>query len=134
MLLYKFTDIAIFCWERLEQNHSDWWRLTRDIHLTMALMQGQHKKVYVDKCITGVSGIDPDAGCYTAIPSEASMKRTLVAHSRECILLVDSSKFNRKAFCLAFALSDVNTIVTDSDTPKEIIDKLKSKNIKVYVV
>ncbi len=109
--------------------------LTRNTHLTIGPdAEDNIRKYYVDKCITGVSGLDPDAGCYTAIPSEASMKRTLVAHSRECILLVDSSKFNRKAFCLAFELSDVNTIITDSNAPKEIVDKLKSLNINVYVV
>ncbi|MBR6084290.1 MAG: hypothetical protein IKP61_01570 [Spirochaetales bacterium] len=68
---------------------------------------------YVDKCITSVSGIDTETGCYAAIPSEASMKKTLVAHARETILMLDSSKFNRKAFCFAFELGKVNAVITD---------------------
>ncbi len=109
--------------------------LTRDTHLTIGPdAEDNIRKYYVDKCITGVSGVDPDVGCYAAIPSEASMKRTLVSHSRETILLVDSSKFNRKAFCLAFDLSDVSIIVTDSDMPKDEIEKLRSRGITVYVV
>jgi len=91
-------------------------------------------KYYVDKCVTSVSGIEPDEGCYAAIPSEASMKRTLVAHARETILLVDHTKFNRKAFCLAFDLSRVSTIVTDSQTPKDEVERLRSKGISVHVV
>ncbi len=109
--------------------------LTRDTHLTIGPdAEDNIKKYYVDKCITSVSGIESETGCYSAIPSEASMKRTLVDHARETILLVDSSKFNRKAFCLAFELSKVRTVVTDSYTPKDEIEKLKAKGISVFVV
>lgn len=109
--------------------------LTRDTHLTIGPdTEDGIRKYYVDKFVTGVTGIDPDEGCYAAIPAEASMKRTFVAHARETILLVDSSKFSRKAFCLAFPISGVGTIITDSDTPKEIVEKLRERNIKVYVV
>ena len=73
--------------------------LTRDTHLTIGPdAEDNIRKYYVDKCITSVSGVDPDVGCYAAIPMEASMKRTLVSQARETILLVDSSKFSRKAF------------------------------------
>ncbi len=109
--------------------------LTRDTHLTIGPdAEDNIKKYYVDKCITSVSGIDPEVGCYAAIPSEASMKRTLVMHARETILLVDSSKFNRKAFCLAFDISNITAVVTDSDTPRDDIEQLRSRNINVYVV
>jgi len=109
--------------------------LTRDTHLTIGPdAEDNIRKYYVDKCITSVSGVDPDVGCYAAIPMEASMKRTLVSQARETILLVDSSKFSRKAFCLAFDMSKVMAVVTDSDTPKDEIEKLRSKDIAVYVV
>ncbi len=109
--------------------------LTRDTHLTIGPdAEDNIRKYYVDRCVTSVSGIDPDVGCYAAIPIEASMKRALVSHARETMLLVDSSKFSRKAFCLAFDLSNVRTVVTDSDTPKDQIEKLRSKDITVYVV
>ena len=109
--------------------------MTRDTHLTIGPdAEDNIRKYYVDKCVTSVSGIEPDEGCYAAIPSEASMKRTLVAHARETILLVDHTKFNRKAFCLAFDLSRVSTIVTDSQTPKDEVERLRSKGISVHVV
>ena len=63
--------------------------MTRDTHLTIGPdAEDSIRRYYVDKCITSVSGIEPDEGCYAAIPSEASMKRTLVTHARETILLV----------------------------------------------
>ena len=109
--------------------------LTRDTHLTSGPSAVENiRNYYVDKCITSVSGIDPDFGCYAAIPSEASLKKALVSHARETLLLVDNSKFNRKAFCLAFEMESVRTVITDSDTPKDDIEKMGSKGINVYVV
>ena len=108
--------------------------MTRDTHLTIGPdAEDSIRRYYVDKCITSVSGIEPDEGCYAAIPSEASMKRTLVTHARETILLVDHTKFNRKAFCLAFDLSRVSTVVTDSQTPKNEIERLRDKGINVLI-
>ena len=108
--------------------------LTRDTHLTIGPDAEENiRQHYVDKCITSVSGIDTETGCYAAIPSEASMKRTLVAHARETILMLDSSKFNRKAFCLAFELGKVNAVITDQDTPRDAIERLRSKGITVYI-
>ena len=108
--------------------------MTRDTHLTIGPdAKDSIRRYYVDKCITSVSGIEPDEGCYAAIPSEASMKRTLVTHARETILLVDHTKFNRKAFCLAFDLSRVSTVVTDSQTPKDEIERLRDKGINVLI-
>lgn len=108
--------------------------MTRDTHLTIGPdAEDSIRRYYVDKCITSVSGIEPDEGCYAAIPSEASMKRTLVTHARETILLVDHTKFNRKAFCLAFDLSRVSTVVTDSQTPKDEIERLRDKGINVLI-
>ena len=41
--------------------------------------------------------------------------------------------FNRKAFCLAFDLSRVSTVVTDSQTPKDEIERLRDKGINVLI-
>jgi len=109
--------------------------LTRDTRLTTGPDAVENiRKYYVDKFITSVSGIDPKTGCYSAIPSESSTKRTFATHARETILLVDSSKFNRKAFCLAFDLSQITTIVTDSEAPEVDVQRLRARGIDVYVV
>ena len=109
--------------------------LTRDTRLTTGPDAVENiRKYYVDKFITSVSGIDPKTGCYSAIPSESSTKKTFATHARETILLVDSSKFNRKAFCLAFDLSQITTIVTDSEAPEVDVQRLRARGIEVYVV
>ena len=109
--------------------------LTRDTRLTTGPDAVENiRKYFVDKFITSVSGVDPQTGCYSAIPSESSTKRTFATHARETILLLDSSKFNRKAFCLAFDLSQVKTIVTDSEAPEVDVQRLRARGIDVFVV
>lgn len=109
--------------------------LARNTHQTLGPDAEEHlSKYFVDKCIIGVTGIDPDIGCYTAIPSEASFKKKAIFHAREKIVIVDSMKFSRKAFSLAFDITDIDVVVTDYETPKEAIEKLRSKKIKVFVV
>lgn len=91
------------------------------------------QKYYVDKCILGVTGADPDIGCYAAIPSEASLKNLMIDHSRETILVVDSTKFTRKAFCASFPIEKVSTIVTDSNIRPDIAEKIINKGIKLII-
>ncbi len=91
------------------------------------------EKYYVDKCILGVTGADPDIGCYAAIPSEASLKNLMINHARESILVIDSTKFDRKAFCVAFPFEKVSTIVTDEGIRPDIIEKLENKGVRVVV-
>ncbi|MGN1163518.1 MAG: DeoR/GlpR family DNA-binding transcription regulator, partial [Candidatus Ornithospirochaeta sp.] len=109
--------------------------MTRDTHQATGPDAEDHiRKYYVDWCITGVTGIDPDVGTYAAIPSEASLKKTMKDHARECMVIVDSSKFSRKAFSVALRPEDIDIVVTDSGAPKEMVDKLRERGIKVFVV
>ena len=91
------------------------------------------KKYYVDKCILGITGADPDIGGYAAIPSEASLKNLMIDQARESILLIDSTKFTRKAFCVAFPFEKVSTVVTDSNIRPDIVEKLINKGVKVVI-
>lgn len=110
-------------------------QIAKDTHLTIGPDAEAHiKKYYVDKCILGVTGLDPDIGCYAAIPEEASVKRLIIEHARETILVVDSSKFSRKAFCIAFPIEGINTIVTDDGVSKETVARLKEKGVDVVIV
>mgnify|MGYP004512478567 CR=1 FL=1 len=109
--------------------------VAKDTHLTIGPDAEAHiRKYYVDKCIIGVTGLDPDIGGYSAIPEEGSIKHLMMKHSRETIVIIDSTKFSRKAFCICFPIEDINTIVTDTGAPKEIVEKLRSKGVNVVVV
>ena len=56
----------------------------------------------------------------------------MMKHARETIIVIDSTKFSRKAFCICFPVEDVNTIVTDCGASKDVIEKLKKQRCKRY--
>ncbi len=95
--------------------------------------QEQLQKYYVDKCIISVTGAEPEVGCYAAIPEEATLKRLMIEHARESILVIDNTKFKRRGFCIAFPFSKVDVVVTDSMVDKSILEKLQEQGIKVYL-
>lgn len=109
--------------------------ILKDTHAVSGSDAENHlRQYYVDKCFLSVTGADPDVGCYAAIPDESSIKRLMIGHSRECVLLIDSSKFERKAFCISFGFDDVDYIVTDSNIRPEMAEKIRNKGIKLFIV
>lgn len=109
--------------------------LIRDTHQAAGPDAEAHIRRYnVDKSIISVSGADPDNGCFAAIPIEASIKRAMIEQSRQSILLIDSSKFERKALCFAFEFRAFDTVVTDSNINKHTAERLIQHDIKLYIV
>ena len=109
--------------------------LLRGTHMVSGADAEEHlMKYYVDKCIISVTGAEPEIGCYAAIPNEARLKKLMIEHSRNCILLIDHTKFRRRGFCLAFPFEKVNTVVTDSMIDEDTVQKLESKGINVCIV
>lgn len=109
--------------------------LIRDTHQVAGPEAEAHIRRYnVDTSIISVTGADPDSGCTAAIPIEASIKRAMIEQSRQLILLIDSSKFNRKALCFAFEFRAFDTVVTDSNISKQTAERLRKHDIKLYIV
>jgi hypothetical protein len=59
----------------------------------------QLEDLYFDRAFIGVTGIDADAGVTTFDIREANKKRLVQAHSRETVVLADSSKFDVVSLC-----------------------------------
>ncbi|HPZ15126.1 MAG TPA: DeoR/GlpR family DNA-binding transcription regulator [Sphaerochaeta sp.] len=109
--------------------------LVRDTHQVAGPDAEAHIRRYnVDKCIISVTGADPEAGLSAAIPIEASIKRTMIEQARQSILLIDSSKFERKALCYAFDFKAFDTVVTDSNISKQTVERLRKQDVKLYIV
>jgi DeoR/GlpR family transcriptional regulator of sugar metabolism len=87
-----------------------------------------------DKAIIGVSGLLVDAGCFSAIPQEAEIKRLMSTNSSETIVVADSSKIDTRAFCLVCDFSCVDKLVTDKGISKSALEKLREQGVEVFTV
>lgn len=98
--------------------------------LTIAALEN----LQADLAFIGTNGIDAKYGFTTADSDEAAVKRTMIARSRESIVLADHAKFG-KSYTVRFAdLQSVDRLVTDVDAPTSIIDEVKSAGLEVVIV
>ncbi len=76
---------------------------------------------FFDKSFLGANGVDAKRGVSTPDLSEASKKKTIIAHSHQSYLLCDSSKFHLNSTVKAFNLDEVIVI---SDKSDKVIEKV----------
>ncbi len=87
-----------------------------------------------DKAIVGVSGLLLEEGCFSAVPLEAEVKRLMILHSRETIIVADSTKIGTRAFCFVCGFQSARTLVTDRNISKTARDSLERTGIEVIIV
>ena len=104
------------------------------LSLTGPIAENSLKNYYCDKLIIGVDGIDSQYGISTPNIEEAQLNRLMIEISKEVIIVTDSSKFLRRSFAFIAPMTDVSTVITDSNIPKEELQRLENLGIKTLVV
>jgi ribose transport system substrate-binding protein len=88
---------------------------------------------HVNKAFVSCWGFIPEQGFFEVDIQEAQMKSQMMKLARRRIMLVDSSKIGKVGLTTFASLDDVDYLVTDSDTPKETINKIRKNQINVVV-
>lgn len=92
----------------------------------------QYLKMYrFDKLFLGVDGFDLTAGITTPNLAEAHLNRVMCDVSQEIIAVTDSSKFDRKSFCMITEVDKLNCLVTDSNIPEHYLTALRERSVRV---
>ena len=84
-----------------------------------------------DAAFISVAAVDHEHGFMDFGQDEASLRRVLVRHAREIIMLADSAKFGRAAPVRTLALRQVHRLVTDSPPDAHFTAKLKALGIEL---
>jgi len=90
-------------------------------------------EIRLDKAVLGVSAIDPAYGVSTASYAEAQIKKLLTRAAKTRIALADHGKFGKQCFAYVGAVSDIQTLVTDSGTDARYIKELREAGLQVVV-
>ncbi|XMB86577.1 DeoR/GlpR family DNA-binding transcription regulator [Mycoplasmatota bacterium WC44] len=89
----------------------------------------QVEKMNFDKCFIGASGFTLDRGASTSQSSVAEINRTVIEHSKEVYLIVDSTKLGKDSKYKFADITDLTKIITTGDIPEEY------KEIeKIYII
>jgi DeoR family transcriptional regulator, aga operon transcriptional repressor len=88
--------------------------------------------LHVDVALIGIHAITDSACCDTSTEM-AWAQRCMASAAERVIVLADSAKFGRVAFCEAFPIQEVSEIITDDRLDPGIRRRLEAQGIKVSI-
>ena len=86
----------------------------------------------VAHAIIGASRLDAD-GPSDFNPDSVWIKRTMIKHAREVVLVLDHDKLDKTGFERICPLGSVDRLVTDSPPPEALARALKAANVSVHL-
>ena len=94
----------------------------------------QLQDLTADIVFLGADGLTISGGATTADILMAEVDRLMVERSHRTIQVADSSKFGRIGFVPVKPVTAFQTIITDTDAPPEIVEKLRNEGVEVILV
>jgi DeoR/GlpR family transcriptional regulator of sugar metabolism len=88
-------------------------------------------RYHVDIMVMSCKGLDRETGALDSNEAEAEIKKTMIGQATEVALLVDHSKFDRKAFVQLVDFSHINYIITNKAPDLKWITFCKENNIQL---
>jgi DeoR/GlpR family transcriptional regulator of sugar metabolism len=89
---------------------------------------------HVNKTFLSCKGIHLEEGLSDSNEGQALLKKKMIERSDAVILMVDSSKFGKKAFSLIVPPSEVDEVITDREIDEVSRKLLEKRNVKVTIV
>lgn len=92
------------------------------------------KQIKVNKFFLAADAISKENGISNANIEEVSIKKLMIQNSQNVILVADSTKFNKDAFCKVCGWGKINSIITDDKISNNFIKFFKEINISYQIV
>lgn len=89
------------------------------------------ERMNFDMAFLGVTGYCSSAGFTCGINDEALLKQAVIQRSEQVIILMDSSKPDKKFSFGICSLSDIDIIVSDGKLPRDFTDECLRNNVTV---
>jgi len=105
-----------------------------ELSMTGHIAARTYSDFHVDKAFIGVGGMSVEDGLTEYNLEDALVKKPLLQNAHQRIVVADSSKIGRTTFASVAPLSLVNTLITDSDLPHEVLQDLQKLGIEVLLV
>ncbi len=92
------------------------------------------RKFNIAKGFFGAHGFSLPEGLTDVSAAEAEVKQSLVSMCRQTIALLDATKWGRVGLASFANPVEVNTIITDSQAPADLVSEARAASIEVIVV
>lgn len=90
--------------------------------------------VTLDIMFLGVDALSPEEGAAAADEGEALINRLMTQRAQRVVVLADSSKLTRRAFCTICDIEKIDDLITDTATSRELVKKFRAAGVKVQTV
>jgi DeoR family transcriptional regulator of aga operon len=92
------------------------------------------RNFYCDKYFLSADGVDVERGMLTTNIEEAALARINIKNSQKVFALIDSSKFQSKGITAIAPLAQIDTLITDSGIPLNILKEIRNLGVNVVVI
>ena len=99
-----------------------------------ALAQENLKQYQIDKLFISGKAFHAESGLSDDNEQHAMLKRDMISISTERYLIMDSSKFNRKALALVAPINTFTELITDDQIPANSLQVITDQGVKVTQV
>lgn len=89
------------------------------------------RRFFYDFALMGIAACDLEQGWMDYAEDESLLRRTLLKQSHRQIILVDHSKFGRRAYARTFGLDELKHVVTDRDPPAAFGQAFAARGVTV---
>jgi len=93
----------------------------------------QLQELTADKVFLGTDGLTLSSGATTANILMAEVDRMMVEHSRQVILVTDSSKIGRVGFVPVKSVNSFHILITDTNAPPDIVQSIRDMGVEVLL-
>jgi DeoR/GlpR family transcriptional regulator of sugar metabolism len=90
-------------------------------------------EVRADKALIGTRAISLEHGLTNEYLPETMTDRAILKSGKEIIVLADHTKFGRAATVLLAPLESIHTIVTDQQTPRDFLEAVRARGLRVVI-
>lgn len=90
-------------------------------------------KFNFQKGFFGAKGLTLEEGLTDVNSAEVAVKRAMIAHTRQVIAIVDSSKWGRVGFVSFASIDQVDCVITDEGAPSALAAALREANVDVVI-
>lgn len=105
----------------------------KNYSLTGVLSKNYAQNFYPDKAIMSCRGISKKSGMTDASIYEIEVKRIMIEHSKEFILMADYTKFGLTGAIYLGGLDEIDLVVTDSKVDREILKVFDDYNTRIII-
>lgn len=97
------------------------------------LATGFLDRLYVDRAFIGVNGVHPEAG-YTVVDFDAAnVKKAMMEHAREVVVVADQTKHCKSTFASIGPLSMAHIFITDTPVDEKLASALEIAQVETII-